>query len=320
MKAFNDLSAQLNSFNNIILSAHTNPDGDAIGACIALAHGLICIGKNVRVYLEEYGDKYNFLETSTFMCHDVTQIETFDNPLFISLDCGDALRLGEGINLFNTAPMTVNIDHHISNTKFAKLNYVFESSSTCEIVYDLIEFLNIPVNIEIAKALYTGIIYDTGGFKHSNTTSSTHRVVSKLMNYDFSTTDIYEKLFDERPIEAMKLLARAVDKMTFYNDKKIVISYITAEELEELNADKTHLGAIVEQLKGIKGVQASIFIYENKLDECKVSMRSNGAIDICSTAVKFGGGGHLKACGCTIHESLEVAKQLIFKDIEANLK
>jgi phosphoesterase RecJ-like protein len=319
MKEFNDFGALLNSYNTIIISAHTNPDGDAVGSCIALAHALKAIGKKVAVCLEEYGDKYNFLDTDHFLCHTVEQMEQFSNQLFICLDCGDELRLGEAIALFNTAEVTVNIDHHISNTNFAKHNFVFEKSSTCEIVYELIDTLNLPMTIEIAKALYTGIIYDTGGFKHSNTTSRTHEVVASLIKYDFSATEIYEKLFNERSYEATKLLARAIDQMQLYFNKKMVYSYITEQDMKEFNADKTQVGAIVEQLKSIKGVAASIFIYENGPNECKVSMRSDGTIDICSTAVKFGGGGHLKACGCTIYESLETAKELIFKDIELNI-
>jgi phosphoesterase RecJ-like protein len=319
MKEFNDFGALLNSYDTIILSAHTNPDGDAVGSCIALAHALKAIGKNVAVFLEEYGDKYSFLNTGHFLYHTVEEIQQFANQLFVCLDCGDQLRLGEAIALFDKAQLTVNIDHHISNTHFAKHNYVFEKSSTCEIVYELIDTLNIPMTIDIAKALYTGIIYDTGGFKHSNTTSRTHEVVASLIKYDFSATEIYEKLFNERSYEATKLLARAIDQMELFFNKKIVYSYITEQDMKEFNADKTQVGAIVEQLKSIKGVACSIFIYENSTNECKISMRSDGTIDICSTAVKFGGGGHLKACGCTIHQNLETAKALILKDIESNI-
>lgn len=316
MIEFNNFKDILNSYNNVIISAHTNPDGDAISSCIALALGLKKIDKNVIVILEDYGERYDFLEKEDFIFHNLTDLNNFKNELFISLDCGDKLRLGEFFQLFNNAKVTINIDHHISNNNFADYNYVFEKSSTSEIIYELLNELNIDIDNSIAKAMYTGILYDTGGFKHSNATSRTYEVVSELIKYDFVPSEIYSKLFNTFSYEATKLLGVAINKIEMFFDNKVACSYITLNDMKQFNTDKSQLGGIIDNLKNIKDVEVAVFIYEKEYNQCKVSMRCDGEIDICKIAMEFGGGGHYKACGCTINAKIEDVKTLIIEKIK----
>lgn len=316
---FYDLKNILNSVNNIIISAHVNPDADSVGSCTALALALKKLNKNIIITMEDYGTKYNFLNNSTFVSHNLEDISYFKNELFICLDCGDEQRIGIFKTLLENSKITVNIDHHISNTNFAQYNYVFEKSSSCEIVYELISYLNIELDDDIAKALYTGILADTGGFRHSNTTSSTHEIVAKLIKYNFLADEIYKELFDTNSYESIKLLGKALSATELFCDGKGAYSYITQNDMKQFNTDSSQLGGIIDNLKNIKGVVFAVFMYEKNENEFKVSMRSDGSIDICKIAVDFGGGGHFKACGCTINGKLDEVKNLILEKIKESV-
>lgn len=313
---FHKIKNILNDVNNIIISAHVNPDADSVGSCTALALALKKLNKNIVILMEDYGTKYDFLNNNIFMSHNLDDISNFQKDLFICLDCGDKERLGTFKTLLDNSNITINIDHHISNTNFAKYNYVFEKSSTCEIVYELILYLNIELDDNVAKALYTGILADTGGFRHSNTTSTTHEIVAKLIKYNFSADEIYKELFDTNSYESIKLLGQALIRTELFYDGKVAYSYITQNDIKQLNANTSQLGGIIDNLKNIKGVVVAVFIYEKNGNEFKVSMRSDGSVDICKIAISFGGGGHFKACGCTINGNSDEVKNLIFKKLE----
>lgn len=314
-----NLKKALDLYDNILISAHVNPDGDAVGSTTALAWALKKIGKNVIVLLEECGDKYDFLKASEIIKHNTEDIEISKSFLFIALDCGDKERLGDFTEEFDNAAETVNIDHHMSNTEFAKYNYVYDKSSTCEIIYEILKELEIELDGAIAKSLYMGILTDTGGFRHSNTTSRTHEVAAELLKENFSHTELYEELFSNTAYEAMKILGRALEKMELFFDGQVSFSCITTKDMEELGADSTHLGIVIDKLKSIKGVRVAIFLSERGDGEIKLSMRADGTVDICKIAVEFGGGGHFRACGCSIFDSIENAKTIILNKIEQGL-
>lgn len=314
MIEFNNLDNILNSYKNIIISAHVNPDGDAVAACTALALALNKLNKNICVLLEDYGNKYSFLPNQINICHNVDEMNNFKNELFISLDCGDKFRLGDFKNLFNKAIETVNIDHHITNDNFAKHNYVFEKSSTCEIIYELLIYLNIELDNNIAKALYTGIVYDTGGFRHSNTTSRTHQIVSELIKYEFPSSDIFKEMFDIRSYKSTKLLGRLLNKIEMLCNNQVAYSCINQHDLKEFDTDSSQTGGFIDYLRNIEGVKVAVFIYQSTDNSFKISMRSDGDINISKIATEFGGGGHLKACGCTLNGSeLEVKQKILDK-------
>lgn len=314
-----NLKKALDLYDNILISAHVNPDGDAVGSTTALAWALKKMSKNVIVLLEEYGDKYDFLKASEIIKHNTEDIDMSGPVLFLALDCGDKERLGNFVEEFDNASETVNIDHHMSNTEFAKYNYVYDKSSTCEIIYEILKEFGIELDGTIAKSLYMGILTDTGGFRHSNTTSRTHEVAAELLKEDFSHTELYEELFSNTAYEAMKILGRALEKMELFFDGQVSFSCITEKDMEELGADNTHLGIVIDKLKSIKGVRVAIFLSEKETEEIKVSMRADGTVDICKIAMEFGGGGHFRACGCSILDSMEKAKTIILDKIEKEL-
>ncbi|WP_304507438.1 DHH family phosphoesterase [Anaerotignum sp.] len=306
----------ISQHQNIVLCGHTNPDGDAIGACLALAASLHKGGKMVQVLLEPYGKKYNMIPNSTLIVEKevVTEVE-----LFIALDCGDIGRFQGIENIFRSAKHTVNIDHHISNSYFGEYNYVEEAaSSTSEIVFKLLKGY-FPLDGEIASALYAGLIYDTGGFRHTSTTPFTMQVAGELMNYDIPFTKIYNALFDSRNFSEMKIMGRAFDKAERYFDGRVICSSITMGDIEDCKGTNKELDAIINYLKGVNDTKIACFLYEKNDMDVKASFRGNDGYDVCALAQKFGGGGHVKAAGCTIAAPIAKAKEMVFAEIEKML-
>lgn len=302
--------------DSIALSGHLNPDGDAIGACLALGGALEKAGKRVTVILESYGDKYHLIPNGHLVC----QAENAEIPtLFIALDCGDEERLGDAAEIFRRAEKKINIDHHESNTYFGELNYVAaDASSTSEIVFKLLKD-RLPITAAEAAGLYAGLIYDTGGFRHSSTSPETMRIAGELMEYGIPFTEIYNRFFDARSFTELKLMGRALDNAELLFGGEVVCSSITTAEIEELGGSSKELDAVINYLKGVLGANIACFFYEKTKTDVKGSFRGNDGYDVCALAQKFGGGGHIKAAGCTLSAPIAEAKAMVLREVEKML-
>lgn len=313
-----EIRNSINQYHTIAIAGHTNPDGDAIGSCLGLAEALQKCGKKVMVLLEAYGGKYDVIPGKSFVMNE--GYDSLEPELFLSLDCGDKERLGLAETVFHKAKCTINIDHHKSNTYFAELNYVEEgASSTSELVYRLLNGY-LPMNQSTAAALYAGIIYDTGGFRHSSTSPATMEAAGNLMSYSIPFTQIYNLFFDSKSFSELKIIGKAFDNAQLLFDGRFVYTTITKKEMDECGSNKSELDTIVNFLKGVNGTLASCFFYEKQENEIKASFRCGENFDVCAIAQKFGGGGHIKAAGCTIEASMEEAKKLVFAEIKERLK
>ena len=304
------------SANSIALAGHTNPDGDAIGACLALGGVLEKAGKQVQVLLEAYADKYRLIPNG----HLVVSAEAAAVPeLFIALDCGDEGRLGAAAEVFQKAARKINIDHHESNTCFGELNYVAaDASSTSEIVFNLLEG-RLPLTAAEAAGLYAGLIYDTGGFRHSSTSPETMKIAGELMGYGIPFTEIYNRFFDSRSFSELKVMGKALENAEILFGGDVVVSTITTAEIAALGGSNKELDAIINYLKGVLGAKVACFFYEKTETDVKGSFRGNDGYDVCALAQKFGGGGHVKAAGCTISAPITEAKAMVLAEVEKML-
>lgn len=304
------------SAKTITLAGHTNPDGDAIGACLALGGALEKSGRQVQVLLEKYAEKYRLIPNG----HLVRQAETAEVPeLFIALDCGDEERLGAAGEVFRKAAKKINIDHHGSNTYFGEWNYVdADASSTSEIVFRLLEG-RLPLTAAEAAGLYAGLIYDTGGFRHSSTSPETMRIAGALMSYGIPFTEIYNRFFDSRSFSELKVMGKALENAELLYGGDVVCATITTAEIEALGGSNKELDAIINYLKGVLGAKIACFFYEKTETEVKGSFRGNDGYDVCALAQKFGGGGHIKAAGCTIAAPIAEAKKMVLAEVEKML-
>ncbi len=303
MKNIIDAKNLILNSDSIVLSAHTNPDGDAIGSTYALYLALKKIGKEPIVILEDFNPRFNCI-----MSKDILFNGEIKKPqVFITLDCGDKDRLlEEHFEVWKSADKTINIDHHASNDNFGDINIVdTEKTSASEVVYDLICEL-CEVDKEIMSAIYAGIVYDSGGFKFSKVSSNTHKIAGIAHDLGIDFNKIYSDMLGAHTLTEISIFARALQNIKFDIENKIIYSHISIKEMEQCNSSKDELGAIVSYLLNTDGFNLAIFVYEKAENINKVSLRSK-QLDVNLLASCFGGGGHQLASGCVIEGTIPQA-------------
>lgn len=311
------ISSELKEAKTIAISGHVRPDGDCVCSVMALYRYLQkkLPKAEIDIYLEEPPAPFHVLQGIEDIKSEFNTDKSYD--IFFALDCNDE-RLGDALPIFRRAKKRVNIDHHISNTGCGDINIVEpERSSTAELLYDLME----PefVDEEIAKAVYIGIAHDTGVFRYSNTSPHTLQIAAELLKFGFDFSALIEETYYEKTYFQTQIMGRAILGSVRFMDGRCIVSMVSRRMMEFYCVTPKDLDGIVNQLQGVKGVDCAIFMYETGTLEYKVSMRSNGLVDVSKVAVKFGGGGHVRAAGCmmngTYHDNInnlsrEIAAQL----------
>lgn len=280
------------------ISGHVRPDGDCVGACLALWQYLSkCLPEAyVRVFLERPEDIFAEIKGFGEIDWDFGEEEPFD--VFFALDTS-VDRLGEAEKYFKAARKTVNIDHHVSNRGGGQQNYVDpQVGSTCELVYDLME--ESRLDRELAKAIYVGMIHDTGVFQYSNTTPATLEKGAKLISYGFDFSKLVRETFYQRTYVQAQIMGRALMESVRFMDGRCIVSVIERKTMEFYEVEPGDLNGIVNQLLNIEGVDCAIFMYQTGVMEYKVSLRSSEKVNVAQIAAYFGGGGHVRAAGCTM--------------------
>lgn len=303
----NNILEAVSEEKTIAVAGHTKPDGDCFGSVMALYYYLknAFPDRQIDIYLETVPADFGFLplsdqvKTKKDMEGKLEGLPSYD--LFFSLDCGSPDRLGFAEGIFWKAGTTVSIDHHISNTRFGKINHVVaDASSTCEVLYDL--FDEDRIDDGIATALYLGIVHDTGVFKYSNTSRHTMEIGGKLIERGIPFSKIIDETFYERTYAQNQLIARGLLDSTLFLGGQVIATHMEKATMDFYGAGSDELSGIVDQLRITKGVDVAIFAHEIADKEYKVSLRANNreAVDVSRIAVFFGGGGHVKAAGCTM--------------------
>jgi len=308
---FKEIKEEILKSKRIGLSFHTSPDGDAIGSCLSLLNALRYLGKDCYIISRDViSDNLSFLSLSNEVNGNTLEPK-ISTDLVIVLDCGNTERISADLSNYNGK--IINIDHHISNENYGFINYVdIKASATCEIAYLLIKELGINFNdktdlqIAIGNAVYTGILTDTGSFRHSNVTSRTHSIVSELIELGVDNSKIHSNLFDNKPFNKIKLMGSVLSNIELFLDNKVAVLQIPKGMLEALNLLKTDTSDIISIGLGIDGVEVSILLKEVE-DGVKGSLRSKNNVDVRKVAEVFGGGGHIKASGI-MQKNVDLAK------------
>lgn len=304
--------------NDIVLLVHESPDGDAIGSIIALYRALKKMGKNVEAFIEKIPSNCEFLigsigeEIKVF--EDIDKNRKYD--LCIALDCGDADRMGKAKVLFENANNTICIDHHYTNVGYANLNYIDgEAAATGEILYDLLSKMDI-IDKEIAIALYAAVSSDTGNFRHNNTQKHTFDIAGNLVEYGIDVSKISYHLFSETSLNRMRFMGNLLQNVEVELDGKVGILIAKKEDIERFNVNDSELEGMVDFARDIKGTEVGIFIKPHN-EMYKVSLRSNGNVDISGVAGKFNGGGHKFAAGCRFEgKTAEEVRELLLIELK----
>lgn len=302
------------------ISGHENPDGDCAGACCGMALFLRKMRPDaqVDVYLEKMPEALMRAVpgSDTIIGEVPDNTETYD--AFIILDCTPD-RTGSAHGLYKKAAVKINIDHHITNSGSEEAACFIDAnaSSACELVYTLID--KGAIDAKIAQALYVGMVTDTGVFQYSNTSESTMRAAGHLMSYGFDFSGVVREVFFERTFVQAKVLGTALVRAQLIMNGKVIFCVLDRETMRGTGAERKDLDGISAQLALTSGVDCSVFVHETDAGEWRVSMRSVGAADVSRTAALFGGGGHVKASGCTIRTDIGRALEIIKRDLAQQL-
>lgn len=303
----------------IAILGHVRPDGDCVGSCLAACNYLKgqYPQKTVQVYLEQPDRKFGYLSLFDTISQTIDPELNYD--LCICLDSGDEERLGEFARYLKGAKNSICLDHHITNKGYAQEN-VIESkiSSTCEVLYGQLE--DGKIGKEVAECLYTGIIHDTNVFKNSNTTAYTMEVAGRLMEKGIAFGRIIDDSFYRKTYMQNQLLGRALMESVVFLHGACIFSVLRQKDLDFYGASSSDLDGIVDQLRVTEGVECAIFLHEIDNHIYKVSMRSNDRVDVSRVATYFGGGGHIRAAGCTMSGSIHDVINNLSGHIEKQMK
>lgn len=281
----------------ICITGHIRPDGDCVGACLGLRSYLLDAdaSRQVDVCLIGAPAVFSFLRG-----YDEIKAQAAEHyDLCFVLDASDKERLGDNSVCPNRAERVVCIDHHVTCTGFGRDTYVKpEAAATCELLFDMMQ--EDKISLETAECLYLGIVHDTGVFKHSNTTRHTMEAAGALIGKGVAFSRVINDTFFAKTYLQNQLLGRALVESILFCDGRCIASFLSRKTLDFYNAADADLEGIVDQLRVTAGVECAIFVHETTFQVYRVSLRSNEKVDVSRVAAYFGGGGHVRAAGCTM--------------------
>lgn len=307
------------SRNKFLVLSHTHPDGDSIGSQLAFASVLRELGKDVLVANQDpIPDKYLFLSGADGV---VTSIPTdYTCDALIVLDTASLKRLGSIVDRLPVKDVVVvNIDHHISNDQFGHIVFVRpERSSTSEIVFELIKAMDVPLTPERAEQLYTGIVTDTGSFRHPNTTFDTFFTGASLVKSGADPSRIASALYSANSVSRMRLLGLVLSSIDVVQD--VCCLTLTREMVRLSGASMDESEDFVDFPLSLKGVSVGLLFREQGDGQIRISFRAKQEMDVDEIARVFGGGGHESAAGCVISGELEDVKKQVVDEVIKRLQ
>ncbi len=309
-----DAATRIKSANKILITAHVQPDGDAIGSTLAAMQILRSIGKSAQVFIDDTVRKNLHALPHFEEIRRPIDGETFDADLLLILDTSPD-RIGN-VRKLTDAPI-LNVDHHVTNKGEDVELYVEPSAAaTCEIVYKLARELDADITPDIATCLYTGLATDTGFFQFSNTRAATLAIASELITCGVSPHFISEQL-EKKSLAEVCGLRDALNSLKIFCDGKVAGMFLDLASMQKLNStggDSTE--GFIDLIRVIDTVDVAFLISEKAPNFCRVSMRSKG-VDVSKIAAKLGGGGHIRAAGCTLKTTLADAEKILVDAISS---
>lgn len=312
------IAEEISQSTTIGISYHTSPDGDSLGSALALLLALKKLNKDAYILSKETPPKdFGFLPLIREITSE-SSLPSTATDLIIILDCGNKDRINANLN--NYKGKIINIDHHVTNEFYGDINHVDTSAAAVgEIVFDVINCLNIEITQDIAICLYTSLLTDTGSFKYSSTTEKTHNIAGALISTGFDFTEVHRLIYDNKDYKYLKLQGKVFDTMYLSHKGTICIMEIKEELLRDLDYELEDSSEIIASALKIKGIEVAV-LFREKSGGIKISLRSKDKIDVRKIAEHFSGGGHVKAAGIFLpNVTLEAAKECILKKIKEEI-
>lgn len=307
--------------DRFLVVSHVQPDGDAASSTCAVGLILQALNKSFRMVNEgPLPGKFGFLQGSREVGDFSSGSFDYAFESVIAVDCADDLRMGELRERIAADTPVLNIDHHPTNNFFGSVHLIRpEAAATAEILFELAEYLEAEWTEPLATCIYTGLLTDTGGFRYANTSPKVMEIASKLLSYGVNGNFLAETLLESLTMEHVLLLKRALNTLSFSNDNRIGWLSVSAQDLEEIKATNDDMEGFVNYPRNIHGVEVGLLFKEMARGKVKVSMRSGGNVDVSRIAQEFGGGGHVRASGCTVAGSLDEAVRQVVERIGREL-
>lgn len=311
---------RIKSSRHLLVASHAEPDGDAVGALLAFGLAVLKMDKKATLYnASRIPAVYRFLPAVERIVPHIKKANTYDTA--VVLDCGNLTRIGAAEAVVGRIPTIINIDHHISNTRFGDLQLIDTAAcSTSEIIYRLIKALPVALDRDIGTALYTGILTDTGSFRFSNTNQAAFAISQKLTDLGVRPHQVAQHVYGTYSLGRIKLLNLALDSIEISDNGKLSMMTVTRSMLEKTKTNSEDVDGLINYARRIKNVKIAALIQEqaNGKKATKqtgssyhVSLRSDGTVDVAAIASSFGGGGHISAAGFQVKGSLRHLKSEI---------
>jgi phosphoesterase RecJ-like protein len=306
---------------HILIASHAEPDGDSVGSLVALGLALTKLDKRITMYNPSpIPAVYRFLPGADQIVRQIQTPDTYE--LALVLDCGDLDRIGKTGAEVDKIPILINIDHHVSNTGFGRLQLIDTTAcATAEIVYRLIEALEIPFDKAIATSIYTGILTDTGSFRFSNTNQAAFAISQAMTDAGVEPHNVAQRVFGTYSLGRIKLLNMALNSIEISDNGKLSMMTVTRSMLNTTGTNTEDLDGMINYARRIEDVKVAALIHEIKngagkftnMNRYHVSLRSDSSVDVARIAEKFGGGGHASAAGFQIESTLVALKTKIIE-------
>lgn len=318
------VAAALKSEKRVLVTTHVKPEGDALGSMIAVHRSLQQLGIDSVMYMAEtvpIAPEYLFLAAMSEIFFGEPPADAGSRTI-CAVDCGNVDRIGNR-ELTDAAGRIINIDHHSDNSLFGDVNVVAHASSAAEIIYFLLEEMGTEITPEIAEALFTGIVIDSGRFQYSSATPTTLRVAADLMEKGVDHSSVYRHLYENVPLAKIELQGRMFDNLIIACDGRLAVSVLRPADFRDTGAGNGLTEGLVERLRAIERVEAAALVHSHpSMPHYRVSLRSSKAdIDVQAIARKQGGGGHPQAAGFTAENARpEEIVDFLVAEIEAALE
>lgn len=307
-------AALLKEQDHILILTHMSPDGDTLGSAYALQRGLLQLGKQVKVLC---GDKIP--EKYDYMMRDLAAAD-FEPAYVVSVDVADKKLLGATYEAEFGDKVDLCIDHHRSNTGYAKNLCLEECAATCELIFLALKELNVSFDAVIADCLYTGLSTDTGCFRYANVTPRTHKIAAELLEYGAQAAEINRVMFETKTKAYIRLETMALEQMQMYANDKCAFILLSQAMFQESGCSDADCDGISSLPRKIEGVLVGVTVREKADGSYKVSLRTHAPVDASEICQKMGGGGHARAAGCTLDsKNYEAEKEKLIKLIEAEI-
>ncbi len=313
------ICAKLEKARNIFCIAHPYADGDALGSQLALYHYCQTTGKKcICLNFEPLAEQISWLEGAD-KCQNFLP-DDIDFDMGFLMETTDAKRMGDRVNFFPRARETVHLDHHIQVIGLGSINILEEkASSTCEILFNILERTGVELSLACRQALYVGIMTDTGNFRFNNSTPRSHEIAAQLIGKDMVVDEIYKLVYENTNYNRVVIHGTVMARAQSHSNGKLVTSWLALDDFVRIGASEVDSDGAIRSISNIKGIEAAILFKEVEGGLVKISFRSTGRLDVMEISRKFNGGGHRLAAGAQTTGTLTEVMQLVTAELETAL-